>query len=648
MYLTARFQRIRFLVWFAWAIACLVLTAVPEQAVEGEWVVASPPALVGGVTHDPRGGVLVPWQPVHRSRKWRKNEALRQLRCALERARRRAMWVKRSTQLALKGAFAMAAVVDLLTRSQLRRHLGALPVLYALLETLRVREIIDRHCPTAAEVGHGTVAVVLILNRLAAPRALYRVADWLARTVLVHMLGVPAEKFNDDRLGRTLEAISQHSQDIWQDIVHQALVRANVDLSVIFYDLTAFVAHGAYTDSQHVDFGFAHNTPMDKRKFKTGLNVASDGNIPTEYELWPGRTADVATVQENMERLCRLLKRHGWSVERTVIIGDRANLNDELAIAYDDHGLHYVAGLQPQRKEHRKLVEAHPEAQFYALPLTDERGPKGYWGIPCQVVFEHEGRRVVHRGLLVLSGPMRTALRQTRAKQLKALRRSLAEVRAKIGKSRYRTVEAVQKRADTQLKKSPVGKFVRAEAYADERGQIGLRWWVDRDTLLEAMKRDGRYLLATNDWSLSLRRMFALYREKDGVEKKFKVSKSYLKVSPIYLHKDERIEGMLLINMLALLAYSLLERQVRQGGLQMTTRRIIEQLESIDVVETLCWDGSCLYRIVPVDEEQAVLLGILAHILAELRFPRWPQPLLAASDVLPPALPPPEGEQVVV
>ena len=132
------------------------------------------------------------------------------------------------------------------------------------------------------------------------PLPLYQVADWLAQTVLVYTLGVPVAKFNDDRLGRTLDAISQHRREIWQDVVHRAFVQAEVDLNLIFYDLTAFVVHGTYADSQHADFGFAHNTPMNKRKFKTGLNVTADGNIPAEYELWSGRTADLATVQENM------------------------------------------------------------------------------------------------------------------------------------------------------------------------------------------------------------------------------------------------------------------------------------------------------------------------------------------------------------
>ena len=264
-------------------------------------------------------------------------------------------------------------------------------------------------------------------------------------------------------------------------------------------------------------------------------------------------------------------------------------------------------------------------------PLTDERGPEGYWGLPCLVPFEHEDRRVSHRGLVVLSGPMRTAHRRARAARLRELRQSLREVEAKIGRPHYRTVAAVQKRAETQLKQSSVGKFMQARAYADEDGQVRLRWWVNFYPLWQTMQRDGRYLLVTNDWTLSPQEMLSLYRQKDGVEKRIQVSKQDLKVSPLYLHKDKRIEAMLLINMLALLAYSLLERQARQNGLQMTTRRIIRKLESLDVIETRCWDGSRLYRLVPMDAEQAALLMALGHILAELHLTRCPHSLLSAG-----------------
>jgi transposase len=638
MHFATRSRRTQILVWLIWAIACLVFIVAPGQAMGRENGLGGPPVLAGVITHDPHHGPLFPWLSRLRWRKW-----AWQRYAALRRAHRHAQWVARLARLALAGALSLAQLVDLLTQAQVRRHLGALPVLYALLEMLQVRQSIDRHCPTAAQVAHGTVAMVLILSRLVAPRPLYQVADWLAQTVLVSMLGIPAEKFNDDRLARTLDAISPHAQEIWLDVIHRALVQAQIDLSWIFYDLTAFVAHGTYADSQHVDFGFAHNTPMDKRKFKAGLDVAADGNIPLAYELWAGRVADQGTVQENMERLSHLLTWHGQPVDEVLLIGDRANLNDELALAYTDHGLRYLAGLQPRKKRHHELLTAIPERQFYAHPLTDERGAQGYWGLPRQVLFEHAGRRVTHRALVVLSGPMCTSWRQTRATQLRALRQALREVQAKIGQPHYRTPEAVQKHAHTQLKRSPVGKFMRVEAYADETGQLHLRWWLDRHTLWQTMQTDGRYLLVTNDWSLSPQRMLALYRQKDGVEKRFKVSKSDLKVSPVYLHKDPRIQAMLLINMLALLVYSLLERQARQGGLQVTTRRIIQKLESLDVIETHCWDGSRLYRLVPVDAEQAALLQALAHLLAELQLPRWSHPLLPAGteDIPSLALPPP-------
>jgi transposase len=440
-----------------------------------------------------------------------------------------------------------------------------------------------------------------------------------------------------------LDVIQPHCQAIWREVIDRAIVQLDLDLSVIFYDLTAFVVHGAYTGSRHVDFGFAHNTPMDKRKFKVGLNVIPDGRLLLQFGLWSGRTADIATVQENMERLRRLLQRQGGSVQETLIVGDRANLDDKLALAYDDHHLRYLAGLRLLKKVHQALVWEPSDAQVCAQPLTDDQGPQGYWGGLCQVPFQPKDsrRQVVHRGLVVLSGPMRTAVRQSRARQLKALRDGLREVEAKIGQPRLQTVKAVQRRADVTLKASPVGKLMRAEASQDEQGQVRLRWWVERDTLRQVMRRDGRYLLVTNDWSLSPQEMLALYHRKDDVEKCARVAKSQLQVSPIYVHKDERIEALLLINMLALLAYSVLERQARQAGLQMTTRRIIEKLESLEMVETHCVDGSCLLRLAPVDEEQTVLLSVLAQVLSELRLPRWPHPFLPHGDGPPLALPPP-------
>ena len=625
-------RRMYSVVWLGWFLALLLLACtyqLPVNAMNSGADQVALPLLGSVVTHDAAHGTLFPWTPRRRWRKWawiHYQAACRvyvRLWWAVRLTYYRAVWAAGVARLLLTGAITMAVIADALTRAHLRRQLGALPVLYALLEILHVREIINRYCPSEAQVDHGAVAVVLILNRLMAPRALVRVADWVAQTVLTQTLGVPADKFNDDRLGRTLDALAAHQREIWLDIVNVALVQFDIDLRFIFYDLTAFVMQGEFKDSDKVDYGFAPNTPSDKQKVKEELSVSSDGNVPLEYDSTSGRTADLATVQANMERLCHLLQRCGYPLDQVVIIGDRGTLNDEIAVKYDEKGLKYLAGLKAHKKEHAELLKSVPEAQFATHPLTDERGYRGHYGLPCGVTFQHAGQTVTHRGLILLSGPMRHSVRQGRAQQLQALRGELAAVRAKIGRKRCRSVKEVQARADTCLRRSPVGGLMRAEAYTTAEGRVDLHWWIDTDALWHAMQTDGRYLLVTNDWTLSPVRMFELYRAKDGVEKCFRVSKQVIRVRPLFVHSDERIEALLLINLLALLVYNLLERELRQRGLPWTTRRLIEQLEHLTVIETQCWDGSVVCRLTPVSDEQRQLMAFLSTLVADLRLPRF-------------------------
>jgi transposase len=193
-----------------------------------------------------------------------------------------------------------------------------------------------------------------------------------------------------------LMATERLRADVVALLVSIALAQFNIDVRFIFYDLTAFVMQGEFKDSDQVDYGFAHNTPSDKQKVKEELSVSSDGNVPLVYEATSGRTADLATVQANMERLCRVLQRCGYPIDQVVIIGDRGTLNDEIAVKYADKGLKYLAGLKAHKKEHADLLKAVPEAQFATHPLTDERGRYGHYGLPCVVTFQHEGKMVTH------------------------------------------------------------------------------------------------------------------------------------------------------------------------------------------------------------------------------------------------------------
>jgi hypothetical protein len=346
-----------------------------------------------------------------------------------------------------------------------------------------------------------------------------------------------------------------------------------------------------------------------------------------DYQALAGDQADKATVEANMQRLAALLKKHGQPLYEVLVVGDRAMLDDRLALLYDERGLRYLAGLTAQKKVHRQLLALTSEASLRRYPLDLHRGRYGHWGRPVAIFFEHEGKEVSHQGLVVLSGPMRFARYRSRAQQFRALWQAFREIqtRADAGQVHYRTPAQVLARAETQCRRSPVGEWVTAEAHQAGK-RIVLNWHVKVNQLRDQMHQDGRYLIVTNDPRLSPQRMFELYRAKDGVEKDFRLCKSQLQVSPLYVHKDPRIQSMLLLNMLALLAYTILERQTRQSGLALTTRRLIEQLDSLNVIETLAVDGSRFYRLTGVSQEQAELIEALRTI-----FPLEPEPRLLPS-----------------
>ncbi len=379
-------SRTRTLVWLIWFIALL---AFVQPVTTGQTTDPATAPLLGVVSHNPQNGPLFPWQSRYRWKKLalKKYKAWKSAYRRAKWAVRRAKWAARQAKVMMKGVKTVAQLVDKLTKKQLIYQIGSLPILYALLETMQVRNIINRHCPTQRDVDHGTVALVLVLNRLMSPKPLVRVANWVGRTVLAHKLGVPASKFNDDRLGRTLDEIEPKLEAIWLDMVALAIRKADIDMSVIFYDLTAFIMHGRYQDSDYVDFGFAHNTPSNKRKFKLSLNATADGNIPWLYKMLPGHTADQATVMSNMDNLAAWLKRRGYRLEETLVVGDRAMLNSEIACTYDKFNLRYLAGLRCSKKEHKALLTKWTTTELEEYPIIEGSDPQ-YWGRGCTVTFK--------------------------------------------------------------------------------------------------------------------------------------------------------------------------------------------------------------------------------------------------------------------
>ena len=417
-------------------------------------------------------------------------------------------------------------------------------------------------------------------------------------------------------LGGALDAIEPHLETIWLEIIIRAFEHYGIDLSVIFYDLTAFTMMGEYKDSQLVSFGFAHNTPMDKRKVKLAGNVVQDSAIPFVWAGLSGQTADVATVEENLSRLEQVLNRHQWPKDGVLVVGDRAMLNSRLATIYDtqkERGLYYLGGLEPRESEHKDLLADVAVQDLRANYLTGKRGHR-YWGVKRPITFTHkneeagEETQVTHTALIVFSEATHHSWRKKYVKQLRALSTQLQkEVKDKLNKPYWRTTKAIRRSVQARLNKSPVGKAMKVDVWG-EPGAVQMEWRVDRKVLHEMCRLKGRYLLVTNHPNLSAVEMLETYKDKDKVEKRFRVAKGVLRVRPIYLHKDERISAILLVNMIALLVYSLAERRCQRNGLKITGRQMLYEFGPLYVIETSFRDGGRLYRSMPLTPQQWEIL----------------------------------------
>src|SRR5499427_5803353 len=106
-------------------------------------------------------------------------------------------------------------------------NLGPLALIQPLLDQLKVARIIDQHLPPdpQLEFSHGQVLSLLLAARLCQPTALINVPAWAHKSGADILWNLPADKLNDDRLGRALDAFFEHRHSFFASTTALAMRR---------------------------------------------------------------------------------------------------------------------------------------------------------------------------------------------------------------------------------------------------------------------------------------------------------------------------------------------------------------------------------------------------------------------------------------
>ncbi len=500
---------------------------------------------------------------------------------------------------------------------QLSRWLGAIPILIPILQSLNVVSIINRYCPCQADVDEGTVALVLALNRLMSPRPLYKVADWMAETILEETLGISAQKLHDRRIGDLLDAIHPHIDNIWKDIVHQAFQEYGISLDFIHYDITSLYFEGEYEDADLVDYGYSRDNRPDCKQVNLRLNITDEDGIPVAFKVINGKTTDRTTPIENMRALRELLDAMPNSSD-IIIISDQGMLDRDVIIQYHQQDIGYLGPL-PTLKEYDDVLMSVSTAELQQHPLEyhpsnqKENEPAVYYGVLRRISIS--GKRLegtVEAQALVLYSTNKARLDEDKRSTL--LNRFIARLETI---QKHLNVRKYKKKAYTLAQ---IGKAQSKYAYVQNLvdiqltgvdGKLALRFSVNDDQVAEAKERDGRYMLATNR-PLSEEEMLTLFKRQDRIEKHIRTIKGPIRVRPMFLHKQERIESLVFICMLALLVFSILEMLAKRAGISMTGESILKQFQTSAVIHTTFRDGSCWKQLAPLTQFQSQFIQALS------------------------------------
>ena len=506
-------------------------------------------------------------------------------------------------------SFTWADRIAAATVHSLPCQVGAVPVTYPLLEELRVRETINGLRQTKADIDLGRLVEVLTLNRLMAPQPLYRVGKWAAQTVVVSMFGLVAQKLYDQRFGRGLDDLHPILGKAWVALAAGAVQQERIDLSIIHWDTTSVYLEGEYEGSKLAAYGHSSDRRTGNKQVKVGLDVTSRERMPLLYQLLNGSTADITTPVPNLDAVAAFLRRPecaGMAV-RPLVVGDCKMITPAAVAAAHQHHLYYLGPWESSTVV-REVIRSVSDAALAANELSYR--PKRRFPADRPFPVTYEGETYDDRALVVWSTGKQRLDEEKRKVYLKRLLNRLEEIRRHLNQGRYIRREYTVHQIALAQRGNPAKRLVMVELTGSDR-HLALSFRIDREALALAQTLDGRYLLGTNALHLLASEALTYFKAQDGVEKRNGDIKGPLRVRPLYLHSDQRIEGLVFITLLALLVLAILELRCRRAGLNYTADRVLRAFAPLYATDQVFVDESRLTQLGEMTPfQQRVLDGL--------------------------------------
>jgi hypothetical protein len=448
---------------------------------------------------------------------------------------------------------------------------GDLYVLEALWKRLGVADVIEQ---VAGRRKFGfsmeRALFAMVANRAIAPCSkLYCYEQWLTDDVRI----AGTEDLELHQLYRAMDFLEENKEHIEREVFWRVADLLTLDVDLIFYDTTSLHFEideedrgcgeddavrgsklaGAKAYKAPRKRGHAKNGRGDVPQIVVGLAVTRDG-LPVRHWVFPGNTVDVTTVDKVKADL------RGWKLGRCVFVGDAGMVSADNLRTLALGGGKYIVCMP---------VQAGGEVCEQVLGRAG-RYKEVADNLRVKEVIVGDGER--RRRYALCHNP------DEERRQRRHREEVLAQLDAELKTLRQCEGDRHSKRACQLLASRRYGRYLRETG----RGELV----IDKRAIRDAQRRDGKFVVMSNDDTLTAEDMALGYKQLMRVEQAWRTLKSGLRMRPVFHWAPHRIHAHISLTVLSLLLERVAERDCED-----TWRNIRDDLRQVKLAQLLTRDG---------------------------------------------------------
>jgi len=453
------------------------------------------------------------------------------------------------------------------------RSFGDIYLALLLWHRLGFSEFCKKQMPEGREtIPWSVMACILSVARFCAPSSELQIAEsWYHKTVLEDLLGVPADRVNDDRLYRALDALLPHKDALCRHLQDRYGELFGETFDFLFYDITSTYFEGTALGNPQAKRGYSRDSRPECPQVCIGLVTSKEG-LPLAFEVFDGNRPDVTTTEEMVD-----VMESKYGKANRIWVMDRGMVSEDNIEFMQERGARYLVGTPKSmlRKFEQELLAKDWEEVRPGVEVKICASPEGK--DETFVLCRSEGRKdkeaaILNRFIVRLEAGLKKLKDQADLGRLRDMQRA----ERRIGRLLERNSRAAS-----------LFDVIVTETEAGKDRRLSVKITKNEDRYQWALQSGGNYLLRTNWKEADPKTIWKRYIQLTEVEDAFRTEKHDLGMRPIYHHKKDRTQAHILVCFLSLAMWRTLQQWMKASGLGTAPRKLIEEMREVRSLDVL-------------------------------------------------------------